>query len=57
MAGSKDFDIVIKNIKVVRPNATIVGDVDTAIKTGKFAKIAPNIAVGKAKSNLMATAA
>ena len=57
MAGSKDFDIVIKNIKVVRPNATIVGDVDTAIKNGKFAKIAPNIPVGKAKSNLMAAAA
>jgi allantoinase len=49
MAGSKDFDLVIKNIKVVRPNATIVDDVDIAIKNGKFAKIAPNIPVGKAK--------
>ena len=50
MAGSKDFDLVIKNIKVVRPSATIVDDVDIAIKNGKFAKIAPNISVGKAKN-------
>jgi allantoinase len=49
MAAAKEYDLVIKNIHVVRPNAAIVDAVDIAIKNGKFAKIAPGIAKSKAK--------
>ncbi|MEC9375831.1 MAG: dihydroorotase family protein [Pseudomonadota bacterium] len=44
MAKTKLYDLLIKNIGVVRPNASIVDNVDIAIKNGKFAKIAPGIA-------------
>jgi allantoinase len=46
----KDFDLLIKNVRVVRPNAAMVDDVDIAIKRGKFAKIAPGLPAGSAKA-------
>ena len=49
-AAKKEFDLVIKNARVVRPNAAMVDDVDIAITKGKFAKIAPGIAASRAKS-------
>ena len=49
MAAKKDYDLLIKNIGVVRPNAAMVDDVDIAIKGGKFAKVAPGIAPSSAK--------
>jgi allantoinase len=36
-------DLIIKNVKLVRPNQTEVPTVDIAISGGKFAKIAPQI--------------
>ncbi len=50
MAAKKDFDLLINNIRVVRPNAAMPDDVDIAIRDGKFAKIAPGIAASRAKS-------
>ncbi len=49
MAAKKEFDLLIKNVRVVRPNASMVDDADIAIKRGKFAKIAPGIAASRAK--------
>ena len=37
------FDLLIKNVKLVRPNKTSVDVMDVAIQDGKFAKIAPKI--------------
>ena len=49
MPAKKIYDLLIKNIRVVRPNAAVVDDVDIAIKGGKFAKIAPRMASSSAK--------
>ncbi len=48
-AAKKEFDLLIKNVRVVRPNAAMVDDADIAITKGKFAKIAPGIAARRAK--------
>jgi allantoinase len=50
MAKKKEFDLLIKNVRVVRPNAAMVETMDVAVTGGKFAKIAPTIASGTAKS-------
>ena len=39
----KNFDLVIKNARVVRPNAAGVDGLDIAIKDGKVARLAPEI--------------
>jgi allantoinase len=39
----KPLDLIIKNVRVVRPNKTSVDLLDLGIKDGKFAKIAPYI--------------
>ncbi len=54
MAAKKEFDLLIKNVRVVRPNASMVDDADIAIKGGKFAKIAPGIAASRAKKTFNA---
>src|SRR5690606_22044180 len=43
------YDLILKNVRVVRPNAAMVETADIAIKGGKFAKIAPAIPVEGAK--------
>lgn len=50
MASKKDFDLVVKNVRIVRPNASIVDEGDIAIRNGRFAKIAPVIPVDDAKA-------
>ena len=35
------YDLLIKNVRVVRPNAAMVEDADIAISKGKFAKGLP----------------
>lgn len=43
-AGDKpQYDLLIKNVRVVRPMAAMVEQGDIAIKDGRFAKIAPEI--------------
>lgn len=49
MPENKEFDLLIKNVRVVRPNAAMVEDADIAISKGKFAKIAPGIDASRAK--------
>jgi allantoinase len=39
----KIFDLIIKNVRVVRPNRKTVETLDIGIKDGKFAKLAPGI--------------
>ncbi|MEP6825195.1 MAG: hydantoinase, partial [Ramlibacter sp.] len=43
------YDLLIKNVRVVRPHGNVVHEADIAIKDGKFAKIAPAIDAGSAK--------
>ncbi len=43
MSETSDFDLVIKNVRVVRPNQNSIARLDLGIKNGKFAHIAPEI--------------
>src|ERR1700756_3275408 len=43
MAMSKAFDLVIKNVRVVRPNQSGVDCLDIGIKDGKVVKLSPEI--------------
>ncbi|MGD1713593.1 hypothetical protein [Dapis sp. BLCC M172] len=43
MSETADFDLVIKNVQVVRPNHNSTPRLDLGIKNGKFAHIAPEI--------------
>ncbi|NBQ87178.1 MAG: hydantoinase [Betaproteobacteria bacterium] len=47
--STPEFDLLIKNLRVVRPHGNTVFDADIAIKDGKFAKVAPGIDVKRAK--------
>ncbi len=44
------YDLLIKNVRVVRPHGNAVHEADIAIADGKFAKIAPAIDVTQAKA-------
>jgi allantoinase len=46
---SKAFDLVIKNVRVVRPNKTSIDDLDIAIRGGKIERLAPQISVDQAE--------
>jgi allantoinase len=50
MAAKKQFDLLIKNVRVVRPTAAMVEDADIAISKGKFVKVAPGIPADEAKA-------
>ena len=46
----KKFDRIIKNVKVVRPNRTDGAvPMDIAVKDGKFAELAPQLAADDAR--------
>src|SRR5438445_135482 len=45
----KQFDLVIKNARVVRPNKTSVDRLDMAVRDGKIARLAPEIEAGQSK--------
>ncbi|MDQ7024653.1 MAG: dihydroorotase family protein [Anaerolineae bacterium] len=45
---SQNYDLLVKNVRVVRPNTDSIETMDVAIKDGKFAQIAPNIAESEA---------
>ncbi|HKI98146.1 MAG TPA: dihydroorotase family protein [bacterium] len=49
MSAAPRYDKLIKNVRVVRPHRTAVDLLDLAIKDGRFAHIAPEIAPGEAK--------
>jgi allantoinase len=44
-----EFDLLIKNVRVVRPHGNTVHEADIAIRDGKIAKVAPAIAPARAK--------
>ncbi|MGI9309094.1 MAG: dihydroorotase, partial [Gammaproteobacteria bacterium] len=50
MSDSKEFDLLIKNIQVVRPGGNAPEDADIGIKDGRFAKIGPNLSADAAAS-------
>src|SRR5205823_5614159 len=43
------YDLLIKNVRVVRPHGNAVHEGDIAIKDGKFARVAPGIDPAQAK--------
>ena len=45
-----EFDLLIKNVRVVRPHGNVVHEADIAIKDGKVARVAPGIDVLRAKA-------
>ena len=45
-----EFDLVIKNVRVVRPHGNVVFDADIAITDGKVALVAPGIDIVRAKA-------
>jgi allantoinase len=45
---NRPFDLIVKNVRVVRPNKTSIDLQDIGIKDGKFARLAPSIAAGEA---------
>jgi allantoinase len=49
-AGAPEFDLLIKQLRVVRPHGNVVFDADVAIKDGRFALVAPGIDAGRAKA-------
>ena len=49
MAQAKSWDLLIKNVRVVRPHGNAVHEADIAIRGGRFAKVAPSIPVKEAK--------
>ncbi len=49
MAGARKYDLLVKNVRVVRPNKSQVQKLDIAIAGGKFARIARAIAPGEAR--------
>jgi len=50
MAQPKRWDLVVKNLRVVRPQGNAVHSADIAIKDGKFARIAGDIPAKEAKT-------
>ena len=50
MPVDKRFDLLLKNVRVVRPAATSVEDADIAITGEKFSKIGKNIAPAEARA-------
>jgi len=48
--AAKKYDLIIKNVRVVRPDAKAVEDSDIAVAAGKFASVRPGIPVADAKS-------
>ena len=45
-----EFDLLIKNVRVVRPHGNVVFDADIAVADGRVAKVAPGIATQRAKA-------
>jgi allantoinase len=49
MTASPPFDLLIKNVQVVRPRVPGVQRLDLGIKDGRYTRIAPEIAAGEAR--------
>ena len=49
-ASKPIYDLLIKNVRVVRPHGNVVHESDIAIAGGKFVKVAPGIDATQAKT-------
>jgi allantoinase len=49
MSDTPELDLVVKNVRVVRPNQESVEKMDLGVKDGKYARIAPEISPDEAK--------
>ena len=47
--GTPEFDLLIKNVRVVRPHGLVVHEADIAVKAGVVAQVAPGIDTQRAK--------
>ncbi len=47
MSNVQTYDVIVKNVRVVRPNTDDITNADIGIKDGKFANIAPDLAAGE----------
>jgi allantoinase len=45
-----EFDLLLKNVRVVRPHGNVVHDVDIAVRDGRVAKLAAGLDVTRAKA-------
>ena len=54
MSNEKNYDLVIKNLQVVRPNTNGVESADIGIQNGAFKRIAPSIDITEAAEVMMA---
>ncbi len=43
------YDLLIRNVRVVRPHGNVVHEADIAIRDGRFARVAPGIDPSQAK--------
>src|SRR3954466_12240180 len=48
--AGKKYDLLIKNVRVVRPDAKALEDADIAVTGGKFSKVHPGLSPGEAKA-------
>jgi allantoinase len=48
--STPEFDLLIKNLRVVRPLGNVVVDADIAVKDGRIARVAPGLAPERAKA-------
>ncbi|RVT52599.1 dihydroorotase [Rubrivivax albus] len=48
--NTPEFDLLIKNVRVVRPHGNVVHEADIAVKDGRFAQVAPGIDPTRAKA-------
>jgi allantoinase len=48
--STPEFDLLVKNVRVVRPHGNAVFDADIAVKDERIAKVAPGIDVARAKT-------
>jgi allantoinase len=44
-----EYDLLIKNVRVVRPHGNVVHDADIAVTDGRIANVAPGLSVERAK--------
>jgi len=49
MTATKKYDLLVKNLRVVRPNKSSVQRVDVAVAEGKFARIGREIDASEAR--------
>ncbi|MBI4011727.1 MAG: hydantoinase, partial [Candidatus Rokubacteria bacterium] len=50
MSATRSLDLVIKNVRVVRPHRADVERLDLGVKDGRYARIAPEIAAADARA-------